>query len=227
MRPLKKCLNGSSFENLNDIEGGDSVIQVDNLSVSFGVNKVLNNLNIDFKDNKIYCILGRSGTGKTTLLRSIAGLLEPSDGKVAYEGKKITKPNENIFMMHQNYANFPWKNCMENVLFPIKLKRKATKEDYIEATKLLVKVGLGNHVEKYPEQLSGGQKQRLSLARVLMSKPKVILMDEPLSALDDKTREEMQDLIMKLQKETKNIIIMITHSKSDADKMADHIIQLG
>lgn len=202
------------------------MIQVDNLSVSFGSNKILNDLNINFESNKIYCILGKSGTGKTTLLRSIAGLLKPSEGKVLYEGKQITKPIKNIFMMHQNYTNFQWKNCMENVLFPIKLNRKATNEDYIEATKLLVGVGLGDHVKKYPEQLSGGQKQRLSLARVLMSKPEVILMDEPLSALDDKTREEMQDLIMSFQKETKSTIIMITHSKSDADKMADHIIQL-
>lgn len=202
------------------------MIQVENLSVSFGSNKILSDLNINFESNKIYCILGKSGTGKTTLLRSIAGLLKPSEGKVLYEGKQITKPIKNIFMMHQNYTNFQWKNCMENVLFPIKLNRKATNEDYIEATKLLVGVGLGDHVKKYPEQLSGGQKQRLSLARVLMSKPEVILMDEPLSALDDKTREEMQDLIMSFQKETKSTIIMITHSKSDADKMADHIIQL-
>ena len=202
------------------------MIQVDNLSVSFGSNKILSDLNINFESNKIYCIIGKSGTGKTTLLRSIAGLLKPSEGKVLYEGKQITKPIKNIFMMHQNYTNFQWKNCMENVLFPIKLNRKATNEDYIEATKLLVGVGLGDHVKKYPEQLSGGQKQRLSLARVLMSKPEVILMDEPLSALDDKTREEMQDLIMSFQKETKSTIIMITHSKSDADKMADHIIQL-
>lgn len=202
------------------------MIQVDNLSVSFGDNKVLDNVSFDFEDNKIYCVLGRSGSGKSTLLRSIAGLLKPTDGKVTYKDKEITKPNENIFMMHQNYTNFPWKNCMENVLFPVKLMRKATKKDYVEATELLFKVGLGEHIEKYPEQLSGGMKQRLSLARVLMSKPEVILMDEPLSALDDKTRVEMQDLIMNLQKETKNIIIMITHSKSDADKMADHIIQI-
>lgn len=203
------------------------VIQVKNLNVSFDGNQILKNLNLDFKDNGITAVLGRSGCGKSTLLRSIAGLLKPTSGEVIYKGKRITKPNENIFMMHQNYANFPWKNCIENVLFPIKLRRKATKEDYIEAAKLLIKVGLGDHIEKYPDQLSGGMKQRLSLARVLMSKPEVILMDEPLSALDDKTRVEMQNLIMSLQKETKNTIIMITHNKSDADIMADNIIQLS
>lgn len=202
------------------------MLQVKNLSVSFGSNKVLSNISLNFESNNIYCVLGRSGSGKTTLLRSIAGLLEPSAGEVTYKRKKITKPNDNIFMMHQNYANFPWKNCMENVLFPIKLKRKATKKDYSDARELLVKVGLGEHIEKYPDQLSGGMKQRLSLARVLMSKPEVVLMDEPLSALDDKTRVEMQDLIMNLQKQTKSIIIIITHNRSDADKMADHIINI-
>lgn len=202
------------------------MIEVKDLNVSFGNNKVLCNMNLEFKENKIYAILGRSGVGKSTLLRVIAGLLKPSSGEALYKNKKITKPNENIFMMHQNYTNFPWKNCIENVLFPIKLKRKATKEDYLEAKNLLIKVGLGEHIEKYPEQLSGGMKQRLSLARVLMSKPKVILVDEPLSALDDKTREDMQSIIVKLQKETKSTIIMITHSSNDANKMADYIIQL-
>lgn len=202
------------------------MIKVENLSVSFGSNEVLKNINLEFKKDKIYCILGRSGCGKTTLLRSVAGLLKPTSGNVIYKDKRITKPNKNIFMMHQNYANFPWKNCIENVLFPIKLQRKVTQKDYAEASNLLASVGLGEHIEKYPDELSGGMKQRLSLARVLMSRPEVILMDEPLSALDDRTRVEMQNLIMNLQKETKSTIIMITHNKSDATKMADYIINL-
>lgn len=202
------------------------MINVNSVTVKFGEKTVLNEFSASFEENKIYCILGRSGCGKSTLLRTIAGLLKPTDGEVQYGGKKITKPNDDIFMMHQSYTNFPWKNCLENVLFPIKLKRKVTNEDQKEALELLVKVGLGEHVDKYPDELSGGMKQRLALARVLMSRPKVILMDEPLSALDDKTRVEMQNLIMGLQKETKNTIIMITHHKGDADKMADQIIQL-
>lgn len=202
------------------------MINVNGVTVKFGEKTVLNEFSTSFEENKIYCILGRSGCGKSTLLRTIAGLLKPTGGEVQYGGKKITKPNDDIFMMHQSYTNFPWKNCLENVLFPIKLKRKVTNEDQKEALELLVKVGLGEHVDKYPDELSGGMKQRLALARVLMSRPKVILMDEPLSALDDKTRVEMQNLIMGLQKETKNTIIMITHHKGDADKMADQIIQL-
>lgn len=202
------------------------MITVNDLTVSFGSEKILDGLNFTFQEDKIFCILGRSGSGKTTLLRSIAGLLKPTSGEVVYNNMKITKPNEEIFMMHQSYTNFPWKTCMENVLFPIKLKRKLADSDYVEAKQLLCRVGLGEHLDKFPDQLSGGMKQRLSLARVLMSKPKVILMDEPLSALDDKTRVEMQNIIMKLQDETKSTIIMITHNKSDAEKMADHIIQL-
>lgn len=202
------------------------MINVNNVTVKFGEKSVLNEFSASFEENKIYCILGRSGCGKSTLLRTIAGLLKPTDGEVQYEGKKITKPNKDIFMMHQSYTNFPWKNCIENVLFPIKLKRKITNEDRKNALELLVKVGLGDHVEKFPDELSGGMKQRLALARVIMSKPKVILMDEPLSALDDKTRVEMQDLIINLQEEEKNTIIMITHNIGDATKMADEIIQL-
>lgn len=203
------------------------MIEVKNISVSYdGKTNIINDFSYNFRDSSITAIVGKSGCGKSTLLRTIAGLLKPTNGEVQYGGKKITKPNEDIFMMHQSYTNFPWKNCIENVLFPIKLKRKVTNEDHKEALELLVKVGLGEHIEKFPDELSGGMKQRLALARVLMSRPKVILMDEPLSALDDKTRVEMQNLIMQLQKETKNTIIMITHHKGDADKMADQIIQL-
>lgn len=202
------------------------MIKVNGISLKFEEKVIFDNFNTEFDDNSIYCILGKSGCGKTTLLRIIAGLQKPDKGIALYGESKITKPNSDIFMMHQNYTNFPWKNCLENVLFPIKLKRKVTQDDVKEALELLHKVGLTGSEEKLPDELSGGMKQRLALARVLMAKPPVILMDEPLSALDDNTRSDMQNLIMQMHKETKNTIIMITHSKDDANKMGDHILKL-
>lgn len=202
------------------------LIQFTNIIVGYDKKIIINNLSGTFEENKVYCILGRSGCGKSTLLKTIAGLIKPSNGKVLYLGKPITKPISDIFMMHQSYTNFPWKNCLDNVLFPIKLIRKITPEDVKEAKEMLKKVGLENHITKYPDELSGGMKQRLALARILVSKPKVILMDEPLSALDDNTRNEMQNLILEMHKATKNTIIMVTHNINDAQKMGDQIINL-
>ena len=202
------------------------MLEIKNITFGYDEKLILDNLSFKFNDNAITAILGKSGCGKSTLLRIIAGLLKPKSGEVIFENKKITKPIDSIFMMHQAYTNFPWKNCIKNVLFPIELKRKIKEEDVKNAEKMLERVGLKEHIYKYPDELSGGMKQRLALARILVSKPKVILMDEPLSALDDSTRKEMQNIIMDMNKEIKNTIIMVTHNMNDANKMADHIIKL-
>lgn len=177
-----------------------------------------------FEDNKIYCILGKSGTGKTTLLRILAGLQKPNRGIVTFDDKKITKPDSNIFMMHQRYTNFPWKTCYENIIMPLELKGiTPNKETILYA---LETVGLKEYADKYPHELSNGMQQRLALIRTTMCEPKVILMDEPLSALDPKNRSEMQDLILDFHYKTKNMIIMVTHDPDEARKMNDIIINL-
>lgn len=202
------------------------MLQVQNISFTYDGRKIFENYSNSFSGNKIYCIVGPSGCGKTTLLRLISGLLKPNKGGVFYKNQKIVKPIKNIFMMHQGYTNFPWKSCLENVLFPIKLHTKVNEQYMRQAINLLNEVGLGNCIEKYPYELSGGMKQRLALARTLMIKPEVILMDEPLSALDPVTRVKMQNLILKLQKETQNTILMITHDNEEAERMGDIIIRL-
>ena len=127
--------------------------------------------------------------------------------------------------MHQRYTNFDWLSCLDNVLIAERKKRKR-KELRPKAIEVLNKVGLGEYLDRYPTELSGGMQQRLALARVLFVKPSILLMDEPLSALDDSTRVKMQQLIMDIHKETGNTIIMVTQSVDEAEKMCDQIIRL-
>jgi len=202
------------------------MIELKNLYTGYSKDSpLLKDFNYIF-DSKIYGILGQSGCGKTTLLRTIAGLIKPLSGQVIVDEKVITKASKNnIYMMHQNYTSFDWLKCLDNVLIAKKVKGKVNKEDVEKAKEMIALVGLEGNEEKYPKQLSGGMRQRLALARTLFINPDIILMDEPLSALDVMTRESMQDLIIKKHRETNNTIIMITHSKDEARKMCDVIIE--
>lgn len=194
------------------------MIQLNNLVVGYD-KPLMKPLNHTFEDGKIYGILGKSGCGKSSLLRTIAQLNKPLGGTI------VNKNNHQIYMMHQRYTNFDWLSCLDNVLIAErnKRKRKASRD---AAAAILAKVGLGEYLDRYPTELSGGMQQRLALARVLFVKPKVLLMDEPLSALDDATRSSMQKLILDAHTETNNTILMVTHSVDEAQKMCDHIIKI-
>lgn len=203
------------------------MIELNHLTTGYSRDKpLLKNINYKF-DTKIYGVLGESGCGKTTLLRTIAGLIKPLEGKVIVNGEKVTKASKNnIYMMHQNYTSFDWLKCLDNILIAKKVKERITKQDIVNAEEMMKLVGLSGSEDKYPKQLSGGMRQRLALARTLFMNPEIILMDEPLSALDIDTREKMQDLIIEQHKKINNTIIMVTHSKEEAKKMCDMIIQL-
>lgn len=200
------------------------MIKINNLEMKYGSDVIFKNFNHEFKDGTITAIMGPSGKGKTTLIRCIAGLNKPTNGEVLYNNKVIKKPHKDIFMMHQHYANYPWKTCLENVLFPIAINRKITIQDKTKALALLDLVGLTNAANKFPSELSGGMNQRLAFARLLMAEPKVVLMDEPMSALDKETRQDMQNILLDLNKKTNNTIIMITHDLNEANKLASEII---
>mgnify|MGYP004648255137 FL=1 len=201
------------------------MITLINISTGYSRDKpLLKKFNYEFQ-NKIYGILGESGCGKTTFLRTVAGLMKPIEGSIKVDGKELQKASKNdIYMMHQNYTCFDWMNCSENILIAKRIKRKINDSDYAKAENMLKKVGLLEHKNKFPQQLSGGQRQRLSLARMLFVEPQIVLMDEPLSALDEKTRSDMQQLIIEMHKRKNNTIIMVTHSKEEAEKMCDLII---
>ena len=178
-------------------------------------------------ENKVYGVLGPSGCGKTTLLRTIAGLMKPLSGEVLIDGVKVGKPSKNdVYMMHQNYTSFDWLNCLDNILIAKYIKSKISDEDISRAQEMLKSVMLEGYDERFPKQLSGGQRQRLALARILYMNPGIVLMDEPLSALDSDTREKMQNLVMENHEKNNNTIIIVTHSRDEAKKMCDVVIEL-
>lgn len=202
------------------LSGGTSMIRLNNVSIGYNCLAIRKNLNYTFTQGKVYGILGESGCGKTTLLKTIAGLIKPISGSI-----RCDLPLKEIYMMHQSYTCFDWLTCLDNILITEKVKHhRITDELRDKAMKYLKAVGLEDHAFKYPTQLSGGQRQRLALARTLFTSPRLILMDEPLSALDEETRTAMQDLILDVHKRTYNTIIMVTHSRAEAEKMCDEII---
>lgn len=189
---------------------------------------LMQHFNHTFEDNKVYGIIGTSGCGKTTLLRTIVGLIKPLSGEIVINNRKSVKPHKSgIYMMHQGYTCFDWRTVIENVLIAKQVKGKVTPDDVENARHWLEAVHLIKHEDKYPTQLSGGMRQRLALARTLFMEPKIILMDEPLSALDEDLRAEMQNLLIREHRKTQNTIIMVTHSKDEARRLCDEVINLS
>lgn len=199
------------------------MLEIKNITKSYSEQSVLTDLSYKFNQG-IYCILGKSGCGKTTLLRIIAGLLKPDNGEILLDGELVTKPTWKITMMHQLYSNFPFLNSLQNVALPQRLGRE--KVDYEKCNAYLNLVGIPPN--KYPYEMSGGMNQRLALARMLNTKHKVCLMDEPLSALDGVTRCKMQEFLIDFSEQTKNTMIIITHDEDEANKLAskNNIIRL-
>lgn len=183
-------------------------------------NPLMEPLNMTFEDGMVYGILGKSGCGKSTLLKTISRMIKPLSGSVQFDDE------HGIYMMHQRYTNFDWLTCIDNVLIAVRCKRDRKSLKPVAET-ILEQVGLSEYMNRYPRELSGGMQQRLSLARVLFVRPHYLLMDEPLSALDDTTRARMQRLIMDVHQKTGSTIIMVTHSEAEAHKMCDKIIKLG
>ena len=192
-------------------------------------NPVLSEWEYSFENNKIYTILGESGCGKTTLLRTIAGLMKPISGEVLLDGHPVRSKKEDkykICMLHQNYTSFGWLTCMENTILGSKVRKEPiNKEDLERAYEMLCRVGLEEKLNKYPGELSGGQRQRLALARIVFMEPEIMLLDEPLSALDPVTRASMQDLIREVHSKTNNTVIMVTHSVEEAERLGDVVIK--
>ncbi len=209
-----------------------SYIRFENISKSFGNNEVLKNIDLEVEKGSLVTLLGPSGCGKSTLLRCLAGLETVTSGKVYLDGKDITNVNpkdRDIGMVFQQYSLFPNMDVAQNVAFGLKLK-KVPKEEITKRVEEMVDiVGLSDHLHHYPSQMSGGQQQRAALARAMVTHPKVLLLDEPLSAIDALLRHSLQVEIRRIQKEMDITAIFVTHDQDEAMVMSDviHLMYKG
>ena len=211
------------------------MIKFKNVSKSFKDRKVLSNISMNIEEGEFVCIIGGSGCGKTTALKMINRLIKPSEGTILVNGKDISGENEielrrNIGYVIQQTGLFPHMTVKQNLELIPKIKNKKSKWDKTEdltetVTNVLKMVGLEPEVymDKYPVQLSGGQRQRIGVARAFASKPDIILMDEPFSALDPITRNQLQNELIELQENVKKTIVFVTHDMAEAIKLADRI----
>ena len=207
-----------------------SYITLKNIEKYFGKSKVLDNINIDIEKGEFVSLLGPSGCGKTTLLRIISGLESKNSGEIYVDGKEISKVSpakRNIGIVFQNYVLFPNLTVYENIAYGLVNKKVKKEEKEKKVNNILDKIDLKHIKHKYPKQLSGGQQQRVALARAVVLSPKILLLDEPLSALDAKVRETLRKEIKALQKDLGITTIMVTHDQEEALTMSDKIVVIN
>ena len=193
-------------------------IESQNIIKKFANTQVLNNLNLTIYPGEFVCVVGRSGCGKSTFLRLLAGLEKASSGEITLDGVVNEKVHSDIRIMFQDSRLLPWRTVIQNVALGL------PKESYDLALEALKEVGLENKADEWPANLSGGQKQRVALARALVHKPRLLLLDEPLGALDALTRIEMQILIERIWQEHKFTVLLVTHDVSEAVILGDRVV---
>ena len=184
----------------------------------------LTDINVDVAGNEFVVFLGPSGCGKSTLLYLIAGLEAPTSGQIKCDGEFVTGPRSDRSLIFQETSLYPWLTVAENVTFGLKLRGVPQKQRQAVAAEYLRKVGLGNILEKRPDELSGGMKQRVAVARALAMKPKVLLMDEPFAALDVQTRVKLQEFLTQVWRESHASVLFVTHHIDEAMALADRVV---
>lgn len=201
-------------------------IEVNGISKMYGEHRALHPINLHVAEGEFVTLLGPSGCGKTTLLRILAGFVKPSSGKVYLDGRDITDVRENqreVGLLFQSYALFPHMTVAQNVAFGLKMRRLGRKQIDEQVERLLTLVSMSEYADRYPRKLSGGQQQRVALARVLAIEPKVLLLDEPLAALDRQLRTQMQIELSNLVSRVGITTVFVTHDQEEALTMSDRI----
>ena len=207
-----------------------AILNLEHLSKSFDGKKILDDLSIDIGKNEFVTLLGPSGCGKTTTLRMIGGFITPDEGRVIFEGKDITNlspDKRHINTVFQKYSLFSHMSVADNIAFGLKLKKKSSAYIQDKIKYALKLVDLEGFEDRHPMSLSGGQQQRIAIARAIVNEPKVLLLDEPLGALDLKLRQDMQKELIKIKNELGITFVFVTHDQEEALTMSDRIIVMN
>ncbi|SEQ23326.1 ABC transporter ATP-binding protein [Lentzea albida] len=201
------------------------MITLNGVSHSFDGVHALDGIDLEVGEHEFVAVIGRSGCGKSTLLRLVAGLLTPSAGGISVAGERVVRPRRDVSVMFQRPALLPWRTVLANVLLPVEVFGLADHRD--RAHELLELTGLGGFEKRRPHELSGGMQQRVSLCRSLIQSPRVMLMDEPFSALDAITRTELCEELQRVQLARPRAVVFVTHSIDEAVLLADRIVVLS
>lgn len=208
----------------------DPLLRLSGLSHSYGSVQALHGIDLDIAENEFFALLGPSGCGKSTLLRSIAGFETPAEGEILLDGAPLTRlpaHRRPVNMMFQSYALFPHLSVEKNVAYGLEAEGTPKPEVRRRVGEALETIGLSGYAKRRPGQLSGGQRQRVALARAIVKRPRLLLLDEPLSALDRKVRSEMQLELKRLQHEVGMTFVVVTHDQEEAMSMADRVAVLN
>jgi nitrate/nitrite transport system ATP-binding protein len=221
----------TSLDNTMVDRSQDDFLVIENLIKAFpkpdgGRTVILDDINLTIGAEEYISVIGHSGCGKSTMLRIIAGLDKPTAGRVTLEGKEIRKPGAERMMVFQNYALLPWLTVKENIRLAVdEVYKKATNAEKVDSiNEHLEMVNLIEAADKYPDELSGGMKQRVGIARALITRPKMLLMDEPFGALDALTKRKLQAQVLEIWENHRQAVMMITHDVDEAIYMSDRII---
>jgi NitT/TauT family transport system ATP-binding protein len=207
--------------------GPEAVVQVRGIHKNYDTVEALRDIHLDFPRGALTSLLGPSGCGKTTLLKIIAGLIEPTSGEVRINGTVVTRPGPERAFVFQDFALMPWATVQRNVAFGLELRGMRERERYEIARHYIAEVGLTGFEERYPHELSGGMRQRVGLARALAVNADVLLLDEPFSAVDEQTRRKFQEDLLALVEREKKTFIFVTHSIEEAVYLSDKIVMLS
>lgn len=205
----------------------ESIIKLDKINISFDGEKILSDLSLNIKEGEFVTLLGPSGCGKTTTLRIIAGFLSPDSGNVFFKGKRINNlpaHKRAVNTIFQKYALFPHLNVYENVAFGLRIQKKPENMIKQKVVEMLKMVNLSGYIDRNIDSLSGGQQQRVAIARALANNPKVLLLDEPLGALDLKLRKDMQTELKNIHQRTGITFVLVTHDQEEALSMSDTVV---
>jgi len=206
----------------------EAVMAVDDVTLRRSVAEpILEGISFEVYEGEFLSIIGASGIGKTTLLQSMAGLIRPVSGRISYKGGEVAAPRVEIGLVYQNYALFPWRTALENVEFGLEIKDIPRARRRQMAAEALDLMGLAEDKHKFPIELSGGMQQRVAIARELVNKPDVLLLDEGFSALDIQTRRQTEEQIIQIQKELGITIVLVTHMVDQALALSDRAIVLS